>query len=288
MLMSNGHIIIVHYCYYSSLLLLLPEELNLLRLLRLPCRLGGMALPCFQQMGMAELPASRAVTALQVEEIVHQNDVQYTHNSTEDVRQAALSEKTRLAHDRRQREQNDFVTIKSSASPALARRLESLSTKGVSSWLGVLPLADHGHHLSKGDFRDALALRYGWSLLDTPASCVCGEPFDATHAMICPRGGFPTIRHNEVRDIVADLLTEVCSDVAVEPVLAPITGEVFLSASTNTANDARADVRARGFWTRAQNAFFDVRVFHPDAASYKSKPVSDLLKQHERRKKRQP
>ena len=259
----------------------LPEELNLLRL---PCRLGGMALPCFQQMGMAELPASRAVTALQVEEIVHQND-QYTHNSTEDVRQAALSEKTRLAHDRRQREQNDFVTIKSSASPALARRLESLSTKGVSSWLGVLPLADHGHHLSKGDFRDALALRYGWSLLDTPASCVCGEPFDATHAMICPRGGFPTIRHNEVRDIVADLLTEVCSDVAVEPVLAPITGEVFLSASTNTANDARADVRARGFWTRAQNAFFDVRVFHPDAASYKSKPVSDLLKQHERRKK---
>ena len=81
---------------------------------------------------------------------------------------------------------------------------------------------------------------------------------------------------------MADLLTEVCSDVAVEPVLAPITGEVFLSASTNTANDARADVRARGFWTRAQNAFFDVRVFHPDAVSYKSKPVSDLLKQHER------
>ena len=136
-------------------------------------------------MGTAELPASRAVTALQVEEIVHQNDVQFTHNSTEDVRQAALSEKTRLAHDRLQREQNDFVTIKSSASPALARRLESLSTKSVSSWLGVLPLADHGHHLSKGDFRDAPALRYGWSLLDTPASCVCREPFDATHAMIC-------------------------------------------------------------------------------------------------------
>ena len=56
---------------------------------------GGGGLPCFQQMGTAELPASRAVTALQVEEIVHQNDVQFTHNSTEDVRQAALSEKTR-------------------------------------------------------------------------------------------------------------------------------------------------------------------------------------------------
>ena len=27
--------------------------------------------------------------------------------------------------------------------------------------------------MSKRDFRDALAPRYGWSLLDTPASCVC-------------------------------------------------------------------------------------------------------------------
>ena len=66
------------------------------------------------------------------------NDVQYTHNSTEEVRQAALSGKTLLAHDRRQREQNDFVSIKSSAPPALARRLESLSAKGVSNWLGVV------------------------------------------------------------------------------------------------------------------------------------------------------
>ena len=46
----------------------LPEEFNLLRL---PCPLGGggVVLPCFQQMGTAELPASRAVTVFQVEEI---------------------------------------------------------------------------------------------------------------------------------------------------------------------------------------------------------------------------
>ena len=52
-------------------------------------------------------------------------------------------------------------------------------------------------------------------------------------------------------------------------------------------NKYHADVRARGFWTQAQaqNAFFDVRVFHPDVASYKSKPISDLLKQHQRREK---
>ncbi len=32
-----------------------------------------------------------------------------------------------------------------------------------------------------------------------------------------PLGGFPTIRHNEIRDITASLLTEVCHNVATEP-----------------------------------------------------------------------
>ena len=79
--------------------------------------------------------------------------------------------------------------------------------------------------------------------------------------------GFPSIRHNEVRDLLADWLTEVCSAIAVEPQLAPLSGEVFAAASTNTAPGARTDIRARGFWARAQDAFFDVRVFHPKAKS---------------------
>ncbi len=35
--------------------------------------------------------------------------------------------------------------------------------------------------------------------------------------------GFPSIRHNEIRDITANLLTEVCHDVSVEPGLQPLT-----------------------------------------------------------------
>ena len=91
-----------------------------------------------------------------------------------------------------------------------------------------------------------MALRYDWAFVDVPTTYSCGQPFSPAHAMCCPTGGFPTIRHHEVRDILAGLLTEVCSDVAVEPQLAPVSGEVFLAASTNTANDARADIRARG------------------------------------------
>ena len=37
--------------------------------------------------------------------------------------------------------------------------------------------------------------------------------------MICKRGDFVIQRHNELRDLQADLLSTVCSDVEVEPVL---------------------------------------------------------------------
>ena len=97
------------------------------------------------------------------------------------------------------------------------------------------------------------------------------------------------MRHNEVWNLIADLITEVCPDVAVEPLLAAIDGEVFTAASTNTAGDARSDIRVRerGFWTRAQDTFLDVPVLHPDEASYAKKPTTDLLLQHDRQKKLQ-
>ncbi len=42
------------------------------------------------------------------------------------------------------------------------------------------------------------------------------------------------IRHNEIRDLTASLLTEVCPNVAIEPHLQPLSGETFRLASTNT------------------------------------------------------
>ena len=49
--------------------------------------------------------------------------------------------------------------------------------------------------------------------------------------MICNMGGFPTICYNEIRDLTASLLTEVCHNVAAEPVLQPILGESFTHRS---------------------------------------------------------
>ena len=75
------------------------------------------------------------------------------------------------------------------------------------------------------------------------------------------------MRHDEVRDLFASLLQDVCHDVEVEPHTQTLTGQIS-SSSTNSSDEARLDVSARGFWQRGQRAFFDVRVFNPFAKSH--------------------
>ena len=56
------------------------------------------------------------------------------------------------------------------------------------------------------------------------------------------------LRHNEIRDLTADLLTEVCSDVHIEPDLQPVEGELLTGLSANVQDGARLDIAANGFW----------------------------------------
>ena len=56
------------------------------------------------------------------------------------------------------------------------------------------------------------------------------------------------IRHNELRDLTVGWLQEVCCNVAVELPLLPLNGETIAPVSANRTDEARADVRATGFW----------------------------------------
>ncbi len=93
------------------------------------------------------------------------------------------------------------------------------------------------------------------------------------------------MRHNEVRDITANLLSEVCLDVAVEPMLNELTGETFNLRSTNVSDDARLDLSARGVWTKYQRAFFDIRVFDPLARRYQGRPEPPAIIYNQRKGK---
>ena len=105
--------------------------------------------------------------------------------------------------------------------------------------------------------------------------------------MICHMGGIPTIRRNEIRDMTANLLTEICHNVATEPLLEPLTNESFPHRTANTDANARLNIRARGFWNTDQDAYFDVRVFHPNASSNRSMTTAAAYRKHETAKKRE-
>ena len=104
--------------------------------------------------------------------------------------------------------------------------------------------------------------------------------------MSCKLGGFIHSQHNEVCDLTASLLKEVCQDVSIEPSLQPLTGENFRYKTAKTADDAWLDISARGFWQRGQRAFLDVRVFYPLAPSLEDISLTQAHKQHENEKRR--
>ena len=165
------------------------------------------------------------------------------------------------------------------------RAVEQTAAPGASSWLGALPLKSHGLNFSKGEFQDSLCLRYDKNLKSLPSKCVCSANFTVTHAMNCHRGGFINARHDNVRDFEKQLLEQVCRDVEVEPRLQPVIGHQF-NRSVNTSDEARADIRARGFWRAGQNSFYDICITNADAESNVNKTVSSVLRSKEQSKKR--
>ena len=125
---------------------------------------------------------------------------------------------------------------------------EAAFEHGTSGRLTTLPIADHGFAMPKGESRDALCLCFGWQVPNLPQSCACGKSFSVQHAFSCLWGGFPSICHNELCNLITDLLSEVCSDVCIEHPLKPLDNEPLYLATSNQEDVAHLDVVARDFW----------------------------------------
>ena len=153
--------------------------------------------------------------------------------------------------------------------------------KGASCWLNALPLKKYHFDLTKSEFRDGIALRYGWEPVKLPSNFACNEPFTVSHALHCPKGGYTHIRHNDIRDSFANLLNEVCDDVEIEPCLQTLQGEALANRTTTTDDDARLVIRASGLWeNRFSKTFFDVKIFNPHARTC-PKDIGGAYKMHE-------
>ena len=258
-----------------------PNDLEF-NLFSIPARLGGLGINIPSKTADKEFTSS-----LQVTSPICQNILLQCNSYTEDMIKSQLNAKASI------RSKNKFLysasakSISSKLPEPLKKAVTLAQEQGASTWLTALPLQEHGFSLHKGAFRDALALRYGWIPANLSTHCACGKKFSIEHAFSCPKGGFPSIRHNEIRDITATLLTEVCHNVSIEPNLQPITTETMHLSSANTEDGARLDIAADGFWgCSSQRTFFDVRVFNPHAPSNNMNTSSSCYRKHELAKKR--
>ena len=129
----------------------------------------------------------------------------------------------------------------------MRRVIKLASEKGASTCLTSLPLKVYGFRLNKQQFQDTMCMRYYLRLADIPRTCACGDYYSINHCLTCKHGGYVIIRHNAVRDTLAEVLREVCSDVKVTPQLIPVTGEL-LPAGSNVTDNARSDLSAVGLW----------------------------------------
>ena len=91
----------------------------------------------------------------------------------------------------------------------------------------------------------------------------------------------------EIRDIIAEVLTEVHHGVGTEPKLQPMTDEGLSQRSVKREDGARLDIIVESFWGNdQQRAFFDVRVFNPLALSYCNNSLSQCYRRNELEKKK--
>ena len=196
-----------------------------------------------------------------------------------------MTAKSTILQQRRQQAAQAAEHLKPTLSVTRRRAMDLASERGASNWLTALPIEEFGLSLHKGAFTDALALRYGCTPSRIPLSCDCGSTFTVEHVLSCPRGGFPTVRHNKKSDVTANLLTEIFHDIKTEPHLQPLTGETMTRSTSITADGARLDIAVNGFWGgRFERTFLDVRVFNPHAPTNRNTTISNRYRKHEAEK----
>ena len=245
-------------------------------LLSLPPKLGGLGIIIPTKMSSVEFQNSLQMTKTAQDNIISQNQsFQISHNK---------NIKNKIKMEKESRNKTTLNAIMENGNDEIKKCIEISQLNGASIWLTALPIKEEGFHLNKREFWDALALRYNWPIQYLPTTCVCGKPFDVSHSLSCKKGGYITLRHNEVRDITAQLLNEVCRNVQKEPALQPLTGEM-LHGNPNISDEARLDVTARDFWVKGQQAFFDVRVFNPFAKRHTKISLKKSLEINEKEKR---
>ena len=121
--------------------------------LALPVRLGGLGIANPTETSAPAFLASVKLTAPLTSMIVSTGttEIQLDYNLLQSLKRDISSENHKSLH---QKAEGIYKLLP----PSLQRCFDLACEKGSSSWLSALPIADHGFHLNKGEFRDAFVL----------------------------------------------------------------------------------------------------------------------------------
>jgi hypothetical protein len=172
-------------------------------LLSLPVKKSGLAIPIFSNVAEFELANSRLATQQLVINIRNQ------YSTAPADRELYKISRKNIIKAREERNNRILEQIRVKMNPEKLRANNLSRMKGASNWLTILPLKSENFVLNKKEFYDALSFRYRWTQKYLPSLCPCGKKYDVDHAMSCMKGGFVYRRHDEVRDMLANLLKDV-------------------------------------------------------------------------------
>ena len=249
------------------------------KIFALPVKLGGMGIYNPVLTADAAFEASVLITR-NLTEIICRQEKDLRNYDREGVKNTINEVKTLKTES----QQNDLKEVIDNLDDKTKRIIQLAQEKGVGSWLTARPIKSLGFTLNKQEFRDSICLRYGWRVPNTPSHCQCGKENDLDHTLSCPKGGYIIKRHNKVRDLEAELMREVCTDVKTEPRLLPLANDQIVRG--NIADNARLDVSGVGVWAPMERTFLDVRITHPNCPSHIDTDIAQVYKNQENEKKR--
>ena len=129
-------------------------------LLALPARFGGLGISNPAKLCEHAYAASRTLAA-PLTDLIRKQKTSFDPTSLKTLQQETRS---RLRKEADERARAELEKIERNASENLKLAIKIACEKGASCWLTARPLEAHSTILHKGDFRDAIRLRYKWQL----------------------------------------------------------------------------------------------------------------------------
>ena len=141
---------------------------------------GGLGIQKPSEVSKNQFEASITKTAIHVETIIAQEQ-KMNKLSKDGESQKEIDSKIKKMTEERRKHSIEALDLAENLSSFVRQARDT----GASSWLNALPIREQQLNLNKGQFSDALALRYGLPSKSLPSMCVCGSPFSVAHALDC-------------------------------------------------------------------------------------------------------